>query len=61
MKGPDEMPAPARDAHRHECGDWCFCFIPRDADCETCGRRKANQRMREDYEDRREQSRMVGI
>lgn len=61
MKGPDDMPAPGRDGHRHPCGHGCFCFLVKDADCETCRRKKANQRMREDYEDRLDASRTVGI
>jgi hypothetical protein len=52
MKGPDDMPAPAREAHKHACGDWCFCWIPDDPDCQKCRHAKASARMREEHRQR---------
>jgi hypothetical protein len=57
----DRQPAPARDAHQHTCGDWCFCWIPADESCESCRRKKASKRMREDYESRRAENQSVGV
>jgi hypothetical protein len=52
MKGPDDMPAPARDGHQHPCTHWCFCFLPGDADCQKCRHAKSSARLREEHRQR---------
>jgi hypothetical protein len=62
VKGPDDMPAPARAAHQHSgCAHWCFCFVAEREDCESCRRKAANQRMLEDYESRLAENQSVGV